>query len=187
MLGEHAIDEPTDEYGSSKIVELSAFPPAKANLDAVLAIKGADLIILGPGDLYTSILCNLVIEGIVDALTETKAKVVYVVNLMTKYGQTTGFSANDHIIKLEKYIGKATIDYCLVNKSTPISKKILSRYKEEKASPVLDDLKNTNSIKIIRRDLISKEIYKKHKADKLSRSLIRHDSNKLAKALMGLV
>lgn len=185
VLGEHYIDEPDSETLKHRIVEVSVFPPAKANSKAVDFIKDADLVVLGPGDLYTSILSNLVIEGIPEALRETDAKVVYVMNLMTRSGQTDGFTARDHLNEMERYIGKGSIDFCLVNSDGTISEDILKRYSEENAYPVADDL--NGSVKVIRGDYTSQEIYEKHKSDKLTRSLVRHDPDKLAKAIVGLL
>src|SRR3989304_8101085 len=96
VLGEHYIDEPDDELGKHKIVELEVIPEAKVNPKAIGAIKAADLIVLGPGDLYTSIICNLVVNGIAAAIAASKAKKVYILNLMTKFCPTYGFFATDH-------------------------------------------------------------------------------------------
>lgn len=187
VLGEHYIDEADGDLCKHRIVELSVFPPAKANKDALKALREADLVLLGPGDLYTSIICNLVISGIDKALRETKAKLVYALNLMTKFGQTDDFTAKDHLIELERYTGANTIDYCLVNSSNKYAKKLLGRYKEEKAHPVRDDLNGQMNVKVVRRSLISPKVYIRDKGDDLTRSLVRHDSGKLAKAIMSLV
>lgn len=187
VLGEHDIDEPDEELAKYKIVELEVFPKANANLKALNAIESADFIVLGPGDLYTSILPNILVGGISDAIRKTKAKKIYVMNLMTKYGQTSGFTASDHIKELEKYVGEGVVDFCLVNKSNNFPPGILKRYQEEKAYPVKDDVKNGNGVKVIRRSFISKEVYIKPKSDKIIRSLIRHDSDKLGRAIMSLV
>ena len=187
ILGEHYIDEPDDEQGKHKIVELEVIPEARVNPKALKAIKEADLIILGPGDLYTSIICNLVVDGVAHATTTSKAKKVFIMNLMTKFGQTFGFYASDHIQTLETYLGKGVIDYCLVNKVNHYSKSVLERYKEEKAFVVKDDLGNPSAIKVIRRKLSSKKVFVKPGSDKLKRSLIRHDQTKLARAIVSLL
>lgn len=186
VVGEHFIDEPKDGFGDSRIVELDLIPKAKANKKALQLIKNANLIIFGPGDLYTSLICNLVVEGIAKAIKNSKAKVSYVVNLMTKYGETTNFTAKDHLETLEKYLGKK-VDYCLINKSSKFPSGVLKRYREEKAIPVKDDLKNTDCEKIVRRSFVSSKVYSKDKSDALKRSLIRHDSNKLARAIASLL
>lgn len=187
VLGEHAIDEPGEKQGNFKIVELELIPKAKANLKAIKAIKEANLIVVGPGDLFTSVLPNILVDGIAKAIRGSKAKKLYVVNLMTRFGQTNDFSARDHIGVIKKYIGNKTLDYCLVNSSKKFPKGILLRYKQEKAHPVLDDLKEKDGYKVIRADLISAKVHKRHLTDKLKRSLIRHDSEKLAKVIYSLV
>ena len=186
VLGEHYIDEPKGEFKESKIVEIEVFPHAEANKDALSAIKNADFIIIGPGDLYTSIICNLVVGGIRDAIRNTKGKLIYVANLMTREGQTDSFTIKDHIRELERYLGRK-IDICIVNRKQKLSKEILERYEEEGAFPVIDDLEKTDGLKIVRRDLLSSKVYKKSKSDTLVRSFVRHDPFKLARAIMSVV
>lgn len=187
VLGERSIDEPGEEVGKHKIVELEVIPKAKVNLKALHALEDADLIVLGPGDLYTSIVCNLIVDGVAGSIRKSKAKKVYVLNLMTKFGQTYGFSARDHIEVLEKYLGKGGLDICLVNKENTYPKDILERYKEEGAVPVKDDLGNPSDIEVLRKSLDSDKVFEKPKSDKLKRSLIRHDSGKLAKVIVSLL
>ncbi|OGM15303.1 hypothetical protein A2V56_01685 [Candidatus Woesebacteria bacterium RBG_19FT_COMBO_42_9] len=187
VLGEHYIDEPSDELGKQKIIELEVIPEARVNPKAIKAVNEADLIVLGPGDLYTSIICNLIIRGVAEAITKSKAKKVYILNLMTKFGQTHGFLASDHIETLEKYLGKGAIDFCLVNTGNDYPKDILDKYKEEGAVPVKDDLGKPSSFLVIRKKLDSDKVFEKAKSDKLKRSLIRHDPKKLARAIVSLL
>lgn len=187
VLGEHFIDEPSQKTIFHKITHLEVFPKAKANKTALAAIKNADLIILGPGDLYTSVLCNIVIDNIAGAIRESRATKVFVMNLMTRYGQTDGFTANDHLIEIEKYLGEKVLDFCLVNKKGTIPPKALTWYKKNDASPVKDDLDGTSRLKIVRGNYVSSKFYQKSASDKLVRSLIRHDSGRLAKAIVDLL
>lgn len=180
---EHLIDEPLHD-GTLKITNVTLQPNAEANPDAIKAIKQADLIVIGPGDLYTSIIPNLLVTGIGDALLHTTAKVVYVLNLMTKYGQTYAFKASDHIATLEKYIGKS-LDTVVVNSGT-FSTEALAAYQKCHEEPVVDDLVKDN-FTIIRTPLISAAIVEKSSTDTLVRSLIRHDSDVLAKTLISLL
>jgi len=186
VLGEHSIDEPSKDNAKHKIVELEVFPPANANKDALKEILGADIIVLGPGDLYTSIICNVVIGGISETIRKSKAKKTFVVNLMTRHGQTDGFSGVDHLNELEKYLGKGTVDTILVNKSDSFSGAILKRYREEDAYPVEDDF-NGASYEVVREVFVSNKVYERSKSDKLARSLVRHDPDKLAKAIISLL
>lgn len=187
VLGEHFIDEPDEEMGKFKIAELELIPSAKANKKAIKAIKEADLIVFGPGDLYTSIVCNFLVEGIVNAIKKSKARKLYIVNLMTKFGQTNNFKVSDFVSVINEYLGESTLDYCIVNRAGKYPTGLLRRYKQEKALPVIDDSKKIDGIKMVRRSLVSSKIYKKAKGDKLKRSLIRHDKDKLAKAIMSLL
>jgi len=181
---EHLIDEPEHD-GTLKITNLELRPKAIGNPDAIKAIKTADLIVLGPGDLFTSVLPNILVEGIAEALKNTNATIVYVMNLMTKFGQTYNFTASDHIKTFEKYIGKS-IDYVLVN-SAPIPKKALEVYQKGKEYQVKDDLKDQAYYHVSRKSLINTSMVKVSKSDTLVRSLIRHDSDKLGEAIMELL
>jgi uncharacterized cofD-like protein len=187
VLGEHFIDEPSKKTINHKIVGLEVFPKAKVNKKAVEAIKNADLIILGPGDLYTSVLCNVVIDDVGAQIRKSKAKKAYVMNLMTRFGQTDGFTAKNHLDEIEKYMGGKVINYCLVNKSVSISKKALSWYRKNDATLVRDDLSDGKDLKIIRRHFASNKFYHKSKSDRLIRSLIRHDPKRLAKVIVELL
>ncbi len=185
VLGESAIDEPSDEIGSHRITELEVIPQAKANKDALTAIRTADLIVMGPGDLFTSTICNLIIDNVADAVIRSNAKKVFVMNLMTKFGQTNNFKASDHLKEMQKYLSEDALDYCLINKEDTMPGEILDRYKKAKSIEIEDDLQEMfGHTKIIRANVVAKEIYRKPKSDKLVRSLIRHDSDKLAEALV---
>lgn len=182
---EHFIDEP-DHDGSLKITSISLDPPATANSEAISAITSADCVVLGPGDLYTSVLPNLLVSGIPEALANTKATIVYVMNLMTKYGQTYNFKASDHIAVLEQYIGKR-IHVVVMNNST-LPQDALDLYAKYHELPVVDNLDTTaHTYQIVRSDVISSIITTKSPSDSLVRSLIRHDSDKLASVLLSIL
>jgi uncharacterized cofD-like protein len=149
-------------------------------------IESADFVILGPGDFYTSILPNVIIDGVAASLKKTKAKIIFVMNLMTKFGQTSGFSASDFVREINKYTGRSP-DIIIINSSNNFPKKVLAKYKLEKATPVRDDLRGIPKIRVVRRKLVSDKVYKKSPSDKLTRSLIRHDPAKLAKAVIDLL
>ena len=187
VLGEHYIDEPSKKTIYHKITNLEVFPKAKINPDATKVIAEADLIILGPGDLYTSILCNVVVDGMAKKIANSKAKKLYIANIMTRFGQTDGFGLQEHIEEIEKYLGKNTLDYCLFNKMDKVSPKAIKWYKDNDADIVADNMQSTTKLKIIKKNLASTKYYKRNPADKLVRSLIRHDSSKLAKAIVQLL
>jgi 2-phospho-L-lactate transferase/gluconeogenesis factor (CofD/UPF0052 family) len=130
------------------------------------------------------------VTGIAKAIAKSKAQKVFVLNLMTKFGQTTGFTGSDYLFELYKYLAGGVIQTILVSKQFRLKGDVLKRYKEEKAEIVVDDLDFSNQSPkpmIIRADLVSDKIYEKQKGDVLARSLIRHDPDKLAKALVSLI
>lgn len=181
---EHLIDEPNHD-GTLKIQDVFLSPKAKASNEALDAIGEANLIVLGPGDLYTSLIPNLLVDGIPKALGKTRATIVYVLNLMTKYGQTYQYSASDHMHALWRYIGKR-IDAVIVNTGT-IPMRALNVYAKSHEVPVIDDLINKEPYTVYRAPLVGDTIMTKSKSDALVRSLIRHDSTKLAKLLVSLL
>ncbi len=181
---EHLIDEPQHD-GRLKIQEVFLEPKAIANPEALEAIGRADLVVLGPGDLYTSLIPNLLVTGISEALAKSSARVVYILNLMTKFGQTFQYSAHDHLTTLQKYIG-SSIDYVLINNGS-VPKRALDIYAKFNEVPVEDNLTDGKPYHVIRHDLVSHFIVTKSKSDALVRSLIRHDSDKLAAALIRIL
>lgn len=174
---EHLIDEPEHD-GTLKIQDVFLTPNAKATAEALEAIRQADLIVLGPGDLFTSLIPNLLVEGIPETLARTKGTIVYVLNLMTKYGQTYQFTARDHLRALERYIGNH-IDVVIVNTAV-IPKRALDVYAKYHEVPVVDDLIEGKPYHIHRANLVGNNLVTRSKSDALVRSLIRHDSAKLA-------
>jgi len=125
------------------------------------------------------------VKGIAAAIKKSRAKKVFIMNLMTRIGQTYGFSAKDHISVLEKYLGKNCLDFILIN-SKQLPTNILRKYQKEQAFPVIDDLDGTG-LKVIRKDFLGKQITSRIAGDVLWRSLIRHDSQKLAKVIINLL
>lgn len=182
--GEKMIDDPPKSHNCElKITKLWVQPKSMVYKKTKEAISNADLIILGPGDLYTSTIANLVIDDMPGIIKKSGAKIAYIVNLVTKYGESHNFNASDFVNEVQKYL-KSQIDYVLIN-NAPIPKKILDMYSLENAYSVEDDMakvsKNINiKGKIIRADVISNEIYSQKKSDKVKRSLLRHDVYKLS-------
>lgn len=181
---EHLIDEPRHD-GRMGIVDVRLKPKASANPEATRAIQQADLIVLGPGDMYTSLVPNLLVDGIPQALRRATAAIVYVVNLMTKYGQTYGFAASDHIRTLERFIGKS-IDYAIVN-TAPIPGSALAVYAKYHEQAVADDLPDGAYYHVVRAAVASPVEVVKSSSDPLVRSLIRHDSERLSQVLINIL
>jgi len=117
-------------------------PAARANTEAVDALLAADLIVMGPGDLYTSVIPNLLVEGIPEAIRESDAKRVYVCNVMTKHGETDGYAASDFIRRIEACIGEETLDCAVLNYHESLPRELYERYKRDHAEAVAIDLGN---------------------------------------------
>ena len=165
--------------GKRRIVKAFLEPQVSANKIALEAIKDSNYIILGPGDIYTSIIPNLVVHSVKPAIQKSKAKLIYIVNLMTKKGQTTGFKASDHLREVEKYLGRK-VDFIILN-SASTNPKVLKMYKEYGEIAVKNDLGVGK--RVVRAKLLSHTTYISQKHDKTKRSILRHDSRKLAKIL----
>jgi len=182
--GETYIDELEADKKRSKIKRAYLKPKVPINDAVRTAIQEADIVLIGPGDLYTSLLVNLLVDGVVDALSSTNAKVVYALNLMTKYGQTTSYTAQDHVTDLEQYLGKGVLDYILVNNAKP-EDNTLKLYEKEQEILAVDNLKE-DGYRVVHADMLADLLIQKPKSDQLKRSLIRHDPDKLAKVIMSL-
>jgi uncharacterized cofD-like protein len=183
LVGEHNIDDQDPKKSTSPIVKLN-LSATKANPKVIEAIKQADVIVFGPGDLFTSILPNILFKEVAEAINKSKAKKVLVTNIMTKYGQTDGFKASDFVSTLEKYLG-GKIDVVLQNNKKP-SAEVLKKYTSEKAKFVEPDLKTNTDLKVVSAGLISGQTIKKSLSDKLKRSFLRHDCDKAAKIIWDL-
>ncbi|MCH9630880.1 MAG: Gluconeogenesis factor [Chlamydiia bacterium] len=156
-------------------------PYPKANQQALYEIKHADLVILGPGGLHTSLIPNLLVDGIATALLNSQAKKVFIANLMNRKGQTTEFSVSSYVSELTRFIGKDVFDYIIVNKQHP-PKELIDIYSEE-GTLVRNDLKES---RVIEANLLG-ELKEQPKADLIKRNLIRHDPDKLAQELVKIV
>lgn len=156
------------------IRELALEPPnARALPAAVAAIHEADLITLGPGSLFTSVIANLLVKGIAEALAESRARKIYICNAMTEFDETDGFTAEDHVRQLLNYAPTLKLDYALFN-SARISDQMLKRYEAEKARPI--EPPNTESLesgetRFLALPLISESHTVRHDPELLSRAI----------------
>ena len=166
--------------GKAKINKVYLDKKAYANPAVLEAIKGADLIVLGPGSLYTSIISNLLVDGVADAIVKSKAKKVYVCNIMTQAGQTDDFTSSTHVSELVTYLGADCLDYVLVN-SNNFSDVLLENYRKESASPVVDGL---NRQGLIRGDFV--EMGSQNQVFWHKQNLLWHDSKKIAEVIVKL-
>ncbi|HSX12133.1 MAG TPA: gluconeogenesis factor YvcK family protein, partial [Rhabdochlamydiaceae bacterium] len=140
-------------------------PYAEVNPHAVQEIMNADLVVIGPGGLHTSLIPNLLVEGVADVLKRSHSKKIFVVNLMNRKGQTTGFKVSDYLSEIIKYIGKDIFDYILVNNQPP-SQELIDVYAEE-GTLVPNDLKEE---RVISAPLLG-ELKKGHQGDLIKRNL----------------
>ena len=162
-----------------KINQIGCFPANPKALPAALkAIKSADCIVLGPGSLYTSIIPNLLVPEIREAIAKAKVPCIYVCNIMTQSGETDGYTVADHIKAIDRVCGQKLFDAVLVNQTAP-SGAAISQYAEENSQPVVLDIEEVKATgrQIILADILDEDPHTHH---------IRHHSPKLAKALNNL-
>jgi len=185
IIGEKNIYKHKDGFSQTKKLYLQ--PHAKLNPKIINAIEEADKIVISPGSLYSSLIPNFLVNGLSNAIKKSKAKIIIVVNLMNKAGQTDGFGAKDYVLELEKYLGKGVIKFAIVNTEKP-DNLLLKKYSELGEEIVSKEKSTMSGITIIEKKLLSHKIYKANKNDKLAneRSVIRHDSDKLAKVIIDL-
>jgi len=173
---------------NAPIRKLTISPPdARALDEAVEAILDADLITLGPGSLFTSVIANLLVRGIADALTRSKAKKIYICNAMTESDETNGFTAADHVEHLLDYAPELRLDYALFN-SAPISSETLGRYAAENAVPLeapeMADWtrRESGATEFISLPLISESRAVRHRPEKLSEAIFDIYSQRISAA-----
>ncbi len=151
-------------------------PVVDANPRAIEAIENADAIVFGPGDLYTSIIPNLLARNVTDAIARSSARKIYICNLMTKLGETGDFSTSDFAGEIVRYLGGQTLDAVLVN-NRPVPKAIRSRYAGEGAMPVDHD---EASLRQYTHSVIAAPL-------SIIRPKVRHDPDRLAEVVLSSV
>lgn len=172
VCGESQIPE-----AHKKIHRVKLYPEhAEAVQSSLDAIRNAEAIVLGPGSLYTSVIPNLLVEGIGDAICRSKAVKIYICNVMTQPGETDGYTASMHVKAIMDHAGRNAVDYVIVN-STPVPEDLKRKYAETGAYPVVvdDDALNQLGVGIIKADLIT------------SKDAIHHDPKKLCDSVMRVV
>lgn len=188
VLGEHYIDISNPKVAKKRIVQLRSIPKIRIDDDAKSAIMKADFIILGPGDLYTNTIANLIVSGVSEAIEASMAKVVFVMNLMSRAGETYAYKASDFMDDLTKYLSSDRIDYIIQNIETSNSPTVLKKYAQEGSAPVEDNLQDIwHHAKVIRARMRSSHKSSQAKGDELNRSMVRHDPDLLAKQIMKLL
>lgn len=170
VLGESKISD-FKKQQDCRINYVRLLPESPPALPAVLdAIRETDLIVLGPGSLYTSVIPNLLVDGVVDAICESKALKIYVCNIMTQDGETEGYTASDHVAALLEHSAPRLLDVCLCN-SAPVSAELMERYRAEDAAPIVVDVPVTASmgVETVLRPLTSENTrFARHSSEKLA-------------------
>ena len=155
--GESEISAYPEKKGRDiRIVHMSTIPKAPMAVgDALKALRDADLITLGPGSLYTSVLPNLLVPEILQTIRESGAPVIYICNVMTQPGETSGYTVGDHLKALVDHIGGGVVDFVLANTGTPAAD-VLKKYEKAHAYPVSIDRKKVESLgaSLIEADLL---------------------------------
>lgn len=138
--------------------------------ETIQSILDAEAIVLGPGSLYTSVICNLLVENIPEVICQSKALKIYICNVMTQPGETDQYSASRHLREIIKYLHQNCLDYVVVNNKI-LSEEVAKKYKKECAYSVRDDLPITFGLrtKIVREELLSDYNFARHDSDKIAR------------------
>lgn len=165
------------------IKSIKLLPKPKPNPKALAAIAEADCIIVGPGNLYRSLIPNFLVPGIGSALLRAKGKKIYIANLMNKHGHTDSFSVTDYVHSLEKIIGhKEIFDVVIYNTKRP-PKRLLKTYADEGEPVVCTKECLHSSFELVGANLLSEKLARTTKKDFIYRTLIRHDQEKLARII----
>ena len=140
------------------------------------AIRKADLIVLGPGSLYTSIIPNLLVAGVAEAIRKARATRIYIANIMTQPGETTGYSVTDHVRAIYEHAGGRIFDWAVINRQ-PISPRMLRRYRAEGAAPVRASVKELQTLGL---RCVFDELVEPAAAG----AVVRHNTQRLARLLL---
>jgi uncharacterized cofD-like protein len=187
LHGERVIDAEYFQHNPRE-AKLSLVPNARSNPTALSAIEQADIIVVAPGDLYTSLGPLLVIDGIGDALKHSRAVKIYVSNLVSKAGQTDNFTVSDHAAEIERFAGVEFLDYVLYSSEVP-SLEVAARYKEEGGYVTIvdkDKLANAHYV-AVGANLLG-AMAQPHDRDKIpvTRSLIRHNGDAVGDMILNI-
>lgn len=173
VKGESRISDFRPNKGRIRRVFLNP-PNSQPTQEALTAIKEADAIILGPGSLYTSVIPNLLVKGMLEAILATSAIKIYVCNVMTQPGETDGYTAADHMEAIFLHTTPGVFDYVIAN-TEKVPRYLLRKYQEEGAYPVVIDEERLveMGLKVIKEKLISNTNYVRHDSANLSRTIMK--------------
>jgi uncharacterized cofD-like protein len=186
LRGQYAIE--TSPLPAPERESIRLEPEAYANPKAVAAIERADCIVIGPGNFFCSIVPNLLVKGIPEAIRRSKAKAVYNCNLMTKAGHTDGWTVSDFAAEVERYIGAGRLDFATYNSRMP-DKELLAKYAAEGEFPVavagLEEDLDGVTFRPLPADMINPDMPVQKPSDPIRRTLIRHNADLLASLIVG--
>lgn len=191
LNGENEINQ-HKSFQKVGVKELRFSGKVKAYGKALSRIRQADLIVIGPGNLYCSLLPNFILKDFALAIKKSRAKVVYVSNLTNKKGHTIGYDVDDYVATIEKYIGKGRIDFVLFPSRRP-GKALVEKYERMEGKDTLvafqKDKNPDRQYEVVMADIVSGKIPKMDKSDAVAstRAFIRHDSERLARTVMFLL
>lgn len=174
------------------VEELRFAGKVRAYAKALQRVKQADLIVIGPGNFYCSLLPNFILKDFALAIRKSRAKVVYVANLTNKKGHTVGFDVDDYVGMIEKYIGKNRINYVLFPSRRP-TQSLIEKYEQVEGKDTLVMFHEGKNLKrryeLVRADIVSGKVHKEDKSDAIAvtRAFIRHDEDRLARTVMFLL
>jgi uncharacterized cofD-like protein len=173
--GERVRGETNITASKGRIRELFLVPPDVGPMPQTLeAIASADIITIGPGSLFTSLIPNLLVRGIAHAIVESRATKIYICNLMTQANESLGLTAADHIRALNRHAHKQLFDYALINR-TPVSDQLKAKYALEGACQIVNDLDEVEALGVIPvlGDYLEEAAVARHNTAKLSRDLLQ--------------
>jgi uncharacterized cofD-like protein len=178
VQGESKIDIAEGRDPSLRIKRIWHEPEAKANADALAAILFSDFVILGPGDLYTSVITNLLVQHVAKAIGKTSAIKIYICNLMTEPGETDGYNALGHVSEIINYLDGDSLDYVLIS-NTKISQEMVQIYRKLHQAPVkvnrISDLEQVTRAEVVLADIGD------------AHELVRHDQDKLRDKIFQMI
>ena len=178
--GESAIDRCLERPSGLRIRRVWHEPPPETSLDVYTSLLGADLIVMGPGDLYTSVLAGLIVGGVGEAIRASPGKRLYVCNLMTKPGETGDYDAADHVAPIVDALGQDVLDYVLVS-CTPLEVDAVRTYAAQGQFPVATSDRAAKRLsELTRAEILYADVG--HHAQ-----LVRHDSTKLSGEIVRLI
>ncbi len=172
--GKRVAGETRISRGQGRIRRMHLVPAACVPLPETLqAIAHADIITVGPGSLFTSLIPNVLVRGVPEAIAASRAVKIYVSNLMTQPGETDGFSIADHIRAIYAHSGRPLFDYAIIN-SAPISPGLSSKYQKRHAAPVLDDSPALEALGVrpVHGDLVAEHGFVRHDSDRVARLIL---------------